>query len=63
MENSYGVVKIHFKSSKNAIAKSVDGSCWAGAKNRNGRVTTWIAHVTKSSPYETAQEAAQRTRQ
>lgn len=57
---TFGTVKIHFTSSKKAMAASVDASCTAGMRTASGKVKTWIAHVAKVSAYETAEQAAVR---
>lgn len=56
-------LKIHFTSVKRAIASSVDGSATAGQRSASGKVKTWIAHVAKANPTETAAQATKRLRQ
>jgi hypothetical protein len=56
----FGVVRIHFTSSKKAMAASVYGSCTAGMRTASGKVKTWIAHVAKVSASETMDQAAKR---
>ena len=61
--NKYdGTVKIHFRSKKLALNASFDNSVTAGVRSPSGKIRSWIAHVVKSSPYETAAEAAERIR-
>lgn len=57
---TFGTVKIHFTSSKKAMASSVDGSCTAGVRTASGKVKTWIAHVARVNAYETAEQAVKR---
>lgn len=57
---TFGTVKIHFTSSKKAMAASVDGSCTAGMCTTSGKVKTWIAHVAKVSANETTKQAIKR---
>ena len=53
-------IKLHFRSSKRAIAASIDGSCTAGERTRSGKIKTWVAHVYKLSPSETTEQAYKR---
>lgn len=53
-------INLHFSTAKAAMSASVNGSCTAGVRKSNGRVSTWIAAVQKTNPYETATEARQR---
>jgi hypothetical protein len=57
----FGTIKIHFTSAKRAIAASVDNTCTAGERSKNGKkVKTWIAKVAKATPYETANDVVAR---
>ena len=55
-----GTIKLHFTSAKRGIAASVDNSVTAGEKTKSGRTKTWIAHVVKAFPCETAAQASKR---
>lgn len=58
----FGVIKVSFSSSQKALAASFNGSCWAGGRTSSGRVKTWVAHVSKVSPYETLEQVSDRVK-
>ena len=56
----FGTVKLHFSTQKAAFAASCNQSITAGERYSSGRVKTWIAHVERVNPQETAAQAMAR---
>jgi hypothetical protein len=61
INEGHNLMKVHFKSAKQAMAASVDGSCWAANRDASGRAKSWVAHVLKVRKQETHEEVVART--
>ena len=56
----FGTVKLHFSTQKAAFAAACDGKITAGMRTASGKLKTWIAHVERVKPQETAAQAMAR---